>query len=64
MRWATGAELALVLAFGATLLVQANASAPPPPAPAPAAAPPSPEQVARAVAFAEQQAERVNGPAR
>lgn len=61
MRWATGAELAAVLAFGTTLVLQANgASAPPSPAP-PA---PSGEQIAAAVSLAEQQARQVNGPER
>lgn len=59
MRMATSAELALVLAFGTTLIAQANGAAPPP---APVVAPaPTGEQIAAAVAFAERQAEQVNG---
>jgi hypothetical protein len=56
MRWVTGAELALVLAFGTMLVLQANAVSPPPPP-----AEPTGEQVAAAASYAEQQAERVNG---
>jgi len=65
MKIAKGAELALVLAFGATLVMQANGAPPlsPQPAPPPAAAPTA-EQIEAAVALAERQADRVNGPSR
>jgi hypothetical protein len=64
MRWATGAELAVVLAFGTTLIMQANAASAPPARPVPARLAPSSEQIAAAVALAERLAERVNGPKR
>ena len=60
MKISTGAELGLVLALGVTLVVQAN-GAPPTAAAVPA---PTAEQIEAAVAFAEREAERINGPSR
>ena len=57
-----GAELVLAAAFGLVLVVQANGAAPA--VAVRQAAPPTAEQIEAAVAFAERQAERVNGASR
>ena len=59
MKWlGSAAEFGLVAAMGLMLTVQATGTAP---APEPAAPAPSAAEVVAAVAFAERQAERVNG---